>query len=321
MRLNVSRYIGLISIAVLASSHTQAQQFPSQDIHFITAYQPGSSSDAIVRFIAEKMRPLAGVTIIVENKPGANGNIATEYSARAKPDGYIVYIHAGSSLAANMHLYKKPPVDVSKAIQMVGTINRQAFMLAVDAKSPYSNVADLTAAMRRKGSRGSYATYAATATIMGELYKRAAGLDTVEVPYKIGADTLNDLRSGALDYGMYDPVFAMAQRRNGNLRILGIGVRERLQAAPDLSTMKEQDIDVDLPGWFAAMVPAGTPQPVVTQLNKWLNQVVASEETKRFLNSFGSDPWSSTPSEAQAQLLRDIKDWGDYVRVAKIEPQ
>ncbi len=298
-----------------------AQSFPSQDLHFITAYQPGSSSDTIVRFIAERMRPLAGRTIIVENKPGANGNIATEYAARAKPDGHTVFIHAGSALAANMHLFKKPPIDAATAIQVVGTINRQAFMLAVDAKSPYQSLADLTAAMKQKGAKGSYASYAATATIMGELYKKAAGLQTVEVAYKIGADTLNDLKSGALDYGMYDPTFAVAQHRNGTLRILGVASADRLQASPDLPTMREQGVDIDLPVWFAAMVPAGTPKPIVDQLNAWLNKVVAMDETKTFLNGFGSDPWISKPEEAQARLLKDIKDWGDYVRTANIEPQ
>jgi len=312
----------LAGIALLWATQAMAQQaYPSQDIHFITAYPAGSSSDAIVRFIAERMRPLAGKTIIVENKPGANGNIATEYTARAKPDGYTVYIHAGSALAANMHLFKNPPVDAASAIQMVGTINRQAFMLAVDAKSPYKTVADLTAAMKAKGDKGSYATYAATAKIMGELYKQQAGLTTVEVPYKVGADTLNDLASGALDFGMYDPVFAMSQQRNGKLRILGIGVGERLQAAPDLPTLSEQGVKMDLPVWFGAMVPAATPKPVVAQLNAWLNEIVKREDMKKFLNSFGSDPWASTPEEAQARLLKDIKDWADYVRIAKIEKQ
>jgi len=315
--------VRLIAVAafIAAAAPASAQPFPAQDLHFITAYPAGSSSDAIVRFIAERMRPLTGRTIIVESKPGANGNIAIEYAARAKPDGYTMLIHAGSAAAGNMHMFKQPPVDVATSLQVVGTINRQAFMMAVDAKSSYKTVADVTAAMKAKGNKGSYATYATTAKIMGELYKQQAGLETVEVPYKLGVDTLNDLKGGALDFGMYDPVFAMAQQRNGSLRILGVGVGERLQAAPDLPTMKEQGINIDLPVWFAAMVPAGTPAPVVEQLNAWLNQVVAQDDTKKFLNSFGADPWVSKPAEAQARLLKDIKDWGDYVRIAKIEKQ
>ena len=299
-----------------------AQTYPTQDLHFICAYPAGSSSDSIVRFLAEKIRPQAGRIILVENKPGANGNLATEFMARAKPDGHTILIHAGSALAANMHLFKNPPVDVATAIQVAGTINRQAFMLAVDSARPWKTLAELTAAMKEKGDKASYATYSATATIMGELYKRATGVRATEVGYRVGADTLNDLSSGALDYGIYDPPFAMSQARNGKLRLLAVGVKERLNAAPDIPTMQEQGIpDVDLPGWFAAMVPSATPKPVVDQISKWVAEAVRQDATKQFLNGFGSDPWVSSPEQGQARLISDIKDWGEYVRIAKIVPQ
>lgn len=315
------RYLAPI-LAVLACGSAGAQTYPAQDLHFICAYPAGSSSDSIVRFLAEKMRPQVGRIILVENKPGANGNLATEFLARAKPDGHTILIHAGSALAANMHLFKNPPVDVATAIQVAGTINRQAFMLAVHIASPWKTLAELTAAMKEKGGKASYATYSATATIMGELYKRATGLRATEVSYRVGADTLNDLKSGALDYGIYDPPFAMSQARNGNLRLLAVGVKDRLNAAPDIPTMQEQGVpDIDLPGWFAAMVPSATPKPVVDQISKWVANAVRLEATKQFLNGFGSDPWIGTPEEGQARLISDIKDWGSYVRMAKIVPQ
>jgi len=315
------RYLAPI-LAVLACGSAGAQTYPAQDLHFICAYPAGSSSDSIVRFLAEKMRPQVGRIILVENKPGANGNLATEFLARAKPDGHTILIHAGSALAANMHLFKNPPVDVATAIQVAGTINRQAFMLAVHIASPWKTLAELTAAMKEKGDKASYATYSATATIMGELYKRATGLRATEVSYRVGADTLNDLKSGALDYGIYDPPFAMSQARNGNLRLLAVGVKDRLNAAPDIPTMQEHGVpDIDLPGWFAAMVPSATPKPVVDQISKWVANAVRLEATKQFLNGFGSDPWIGTPEDGQARLISDIKDWGSYVRMAKIVPQ
>ena len=126
--------------------HVSAQQYPVQDIHFICGFAAGSGADIIVRFISEKMRPMVGRTIIVENKSGAGGNIATEYVARAKPDGYTVYITGASALAANMHVLKNPSVDVGKALQVVGTINKQPVMVAVRADSPSQTMAELTAA-------------------------------------------------------------------------------------------------------------------------------------------------------------------------------
>ena len=317
-----SRYLVAVLAAALITGSAGAQTYPTQDLHFICAYPAGSSSNSIVRFLAEKIRPQAGRIILVENKPGANGNLATEFLARAKPDGHTILIHAGSALAANMHLFKNPPVDVATAIQVAGTINRQAFMLAVDSARPWKTLAELTAAMKEKGDKASYATYSATATIMGELYKRATGVRATEVGYRVGADTLNDLSSGALDYGIYDPPFAMSQARNGKLRLLAVGVKERLNAAPDIPTMQEEGIpDVDLPGWFAAMVPSATPKPVVDQISKWVAEAVRQDATKQFLNGFGSDPWISSPEQGQARLISDIKDWGEYVRIAKIVPQ
>lgn len=299
-----------------------AQSYPSQDVHFICAFPAGSSSDIIVRYMAEKMRPLMGRTIVVENRAGAGGNIATEYLARSKPDGHTIMLHSASAIAANMHLFKKPPVNAETAIQIAATINRQAFMLAVDATKPWKTLADLTAALKQKGDKGTYATNAGTATVMGALYKQGAGLQSTEVVYKVGSDSLNELKSGVLDFGIYDPVYSLSQQRAGVFRILAIGINKRLQAAPELPTMEEQGIpNVDLLGWWSAMVPAGTPKPIVDQLNKWISQVVEMEETKKFLNGFGSDPWVTSPDEGQARLVKDIKDWADYVRVAKIVPQ
>ena len=312
----------LVAALGLSSADAQAQAYPSQDIHFICAFQAGSGSDTIVRFMAEKLRPIIGRNIIVENKPGAGGNIATEYAMRAKPDGYTIYVHAASAVAANMHLFKKPSIDATKQVLMAATINRQPFMMAIDAKKPWKTVADVTAAMKAKGDKATYANSAPTGTIMGELYKQATGVQATEVVYKVGMESLNDLLSGAIDYGMYDPVFSMSQARNGTLRLLAISTKDRLDAVPGVPTMGEAGVPgIDLMGWFSAMVPAGTPKPVIDQINKWFSQVVASDEAKKFLNGFGGDPWVATPEEAQARLMKDIDDWGNYVRLAKIEQQ
>jgi tripartite-type tricarboxylate transporter receptor subunit TctC len=298
-----------------------AQKYPSRDIRFICAFPPGSGADVLVRYFAEQLRPIANRTIIVENRSGAGGNIAIEYVARSKPDGYTVFVHAGSAVAAGMHLYKKPPVDVGKAITIAATINRQPFMLVVDAKSPHKSVAELTAAVRKKGDKASYAAAAPTGRIMGELYNQAFGLKAVEINYKTAPDSLNDMLSGAVDYGMHDPVFSLAQAREGRLRILAVSTGKRLDANPDMPTMAESGAPMDLTGWWAVMVPTGTPKPVIDQLNAWFVQIVGSEATKAFLNKFGGDPLIETPEQGQARFLKDIKAWGDYVKLAKIAPQ
>ena len=299
----------------------RAQEYPSQDIRLICAFPAGSGADVIVRYFAEKLRPLVKRTVIVDNKPGAGGNIAAEYMVRSKPDGHTVFIHAGNTVASNMHLIKRPPFDAAKAVQIAATINKQAFMLAVDAKRPWQDVAGLTAYLKEKGDKATYAVSANSGVVMGAIYKERAGLAAVQVHYRMAQDALNDMASGNVDYALQDPVFALSQHREGRLRILGVASAERLKSHPELPTMTELGVAMDLVGWFAAMVPSATPRPIVDQLNKWFSAVVATQETQTFLKNYGGDPWIATPEEAQARLVRDIAAWGDYVRIAKLEPQ
>jgi tripartite-type tricarboxylate transporter receptor subunit TctC len=294
------------------------QQYPDQDIRFICSFPAGSGADVLVRFFAEKLRPIANRTIIVENKVGAGGHIATEFVGRSKPDGYTIYLFAATGVAAMAAMFKKPPLDVAKSFQIAATINRQPFMLVVDAKSPYKTVAELTAAMKAKGDKASYATAAPPGTIMGEIYKDKTGVQAVEVNFKSAPDSLNEMLSGKLDYGMHDPVFSLAQQREGRLRILAVSTGARLAASPDLPTMKESGVDMDMTIWWAAIVPAGTPKPIVDQINKWFVQVVSTDEVKKFLNNFGGDPFINSPEKGQEMFLKAIDDWKEFVKIAKL---
>ena len=308
--------------ALAGAPPARAQDYPTQDIRFICGFPAGSGADVLVRYFAEKLRPLAGRPVIVENKVGAAGNIAAEFTARAKPDGYTVHVHAGSAVAANQHLFKRRPFDAVKDLQVVATLNQQPFMVMVPANSPHKTLAELTAAMKQKGDKASYAQSNTSGKVMGDLYKQATGITAVEVPYRTANDSINDFASGRLDYGMMDPVFALSQERAGRLRSLAVSTPHRMKAVPELPTMTEAGTPgVEMMGWFAAMVPSATPRPVVDRLNKWLNEILATEETKKFLNQFGGDPYISTPEEGQARMVKEVKDWEHYIKIAKIEPQ
>ena len=313
----------LLAAAALAMAPGAfAQDYPSQDIRFMCGFPAGSGADVLVRYFAEKVRPLANHTIIVENKVGAAGNIAAVYTARAKPDGYTVYVHAASAIAANMHLFKKPPIDATKDLQIAAGVNKQPFMVVVAVNSPYKTLAELTAAMKAKGDKASYAQSNTSGKVMGELYKQATGVKAVEVAYRTANDSLNDFASGVVDYGMLDPVSALSQARAGRLRMLAVSTAQRMQAVPDLPTMAEAGVPgVELLTWFAAMVPSATPRPIIDKLNGWFNQVLATDETKKFLNNFGGDPFVTTPEDGQALFRQHVKDWEGFVQAAKIEPQ
>jgi len=298
-----------------------AQDYPSQDIRMIVGFPAGSGADIFVRYFAEKLRPIAGRTIIVENKVGANSNVATEFVARSKPDGHVLYPFAGTTVAASMHLFKNPPVDVGKALKVAATTSNLAFMLVVDAKSPYKTVADLTAAMKQKGDKASFATAANPGRIMAAIYKNTAGLQAVEVQYRSAPDSLNEMSSGRLDYGLHDPIFALAQQREGRLRILAVSTAKRLLSQPDIPTMTESGIPMDLSLWWGVMIPIATPKPITDKINQWFGQIVGTEETRKFLADAGADPMINTPERATEMFQTAIKEWGEYVRIAQIPQQ
>ena len=313
---------GLLTAALAPSFATaQSGDYPNQDIHVVTGFPPGSGADVLTRYFADKLRPIANRTVLVENKVGASGAIAVKYSAMAKPDGYTMYLSAGSATAAQMHLFKTPPVDVIKDFTIAATLNKQAFMIVVDARAPYKTIAELTAAVKKKGKDANWAVAAPSGIVLGEMYKAKAGLEAVEIRYKDASESLNDMLSGRVDYGSHDPVFSLAQAREGRLRILAHSAGQRLQSMPDIPTMTESGVPMDLTGWWAVHLPSATPKPIINQINKWFNQILATQETKEFLNKFGGDPFISTPEDAQALFVREDKAWGEYVKIAKIEPQ
>lgn len=313
---------GAAALPSLALAQESADAYPSRDVKFVCAFPAGSGADVYVRWFADRMRPIMKRNVIVENRAGANGNIATTYTARAKPDGYTIYVHAPSALAANMHLFKNPPVDVAKEIQVVATINRQPFMLTVASNSPHKTVPDLVAALKKKGGKASYATTAPTSRVAGAWFLKEMGIEAVEVQYRTGPDTLNDMTSGAIDFAMHDPVMAVSQANAGKLLMLGVTTKTRMKALPNVPSLQELGVKgLDVPGWWAAMVPAGTPKPIVDKLNKMWSQLVGSEETLQFMAKFGADTWVSTPEEGQKALVDDVRAWGEYIKLAKIQPQ
>jgi len=312
----------LMSAAVLAPVTAQAQDYPKQDIHAIVGFPAGSGADVYARFFANKLSKAAGVNVLVENKPGANSSIASEYVARAKPDGYTIFIGGSDSFGSPLYLFKKPPIDPRKDFIYVSPLVSQGFILVVPANSPYKTVAELTAAMKTKGDKASYPTTNNPALILGEAYKKAAGINTVQVGYKTSADFLNDMMSGTLDWVWADPVFGLARIREGKFRPLAVSTAKRISSIPDIPTAKEAGIvDIDMNLWWVTAVPAGTPQAVVDKLSGYWTQIGKDPETKEFLAKNGAEPWTASVAETKALIDKEIKDWDGYVKLGKIEAQ
>ncbi len=308
----------------MASSHLAAQTepYPSRDIHIVCGFPAGSGADVWVRFFVDQIRPMVPKPIIVENKVGANGNIATEYVARAKPDGYTILSHSPTALAANMFMFKNPTLDIRTSLVNVATMIEFAFYLVVDSKRPWKNLQDVLAHAREKGDKASFATSSASGRLLGNLMNQTLGLKANEVQYRTASDSLNDIASGALDYAILDGVISHAQVNAGRLKIIGAGTKVRMKSDPDVPTLIEQGAPgVYAPGFFGVLTPTGTPDVINEQINKWYVAALTTKTAQDFIYKFGADPLSTSTADAQKMFIDTIAEWGDLVKRSKIEPQ
>jgi tripartite-type tricarboxylate transporter receptor subunit TctC len=300
-----------------------AQDYPTRVIRVVVGYPAGSGGDVIARFYADQLAKICGKPVIVEDKPGMISSAAAAEVAKSAPDGYTILITSvTSSHAANLFNFKKLPYDPIKDFSPVATLHKSYFALMVRAEAPWKSVAELTEALRQKGSKGSYGYGSPPALAAAELYKARAGLQTVGIPYKTSMASLSEMFSGELDFQFIDATAGMPLIAGGKLRGLAISAAERAQNV-DIPTMAEA---ANIPGFDIAPVwgvflPAKTPAPIVAQLESWFAKITTLDATRQFLaNTHGT----SFPSGAKALadfIPAEIKKWEELARLAKIEPQ
>ena len=313
----------LLMLVACAALPAQGQEYPSREVRSICNFAPGSGADIIVRFYSERLAKLAGKPVVVENRPGANGAIATAELAKAKPDGHTIMITpASSTIAAAPYLFRNLPFDTTKDFAAVTTIASLSFVVMVDAAKPIRSVQDLIGVLKGKPNHGFYGTSNNTGIIAAELLKHAAGLKTTYAPNTINTQALTDLLQGQLDFLTYDATWAVTQAKAGRVRILAATAAKRSVAFPDVPTLKELGYgDNDVTPWWGVVVPAGTPRPVIERLAGWFNQISAQADTQQFLARSAFDPFPGSPDQMQALMRSDAERWKRYVELAKIEPQ
>jgi tripartite-type tricarboxylate transporter receptor subunit TctC len=309
-------------LALLASAAT-AQDYPNRDIRALCNYAPGSGADVIVRFYSDRLSKLAGRPVVVENRAGANGAIATEALAKSPPDGYTILITpASATIVSAPYMFKKLPFDSTKDFAAVTTIASLSFVILVDAAGPIKSIGDLVAHLKAKPIQSFYGATSNTGVIAAELFKTAAGLKTTYVPYKQNVQALTDLLQGQLDFISFDATWALGQAKAGKLRILAATASKRSTALPNVPTLAELGYgETDVSPWWGVVVPAATPKPIVDKLAGWFNAITAAEDTRQFLANAAFDPFPGTPEQMQALMKTDAERWKRYVELAKIEPQ
>src|SRR5258706_1481010 len=263
----------LAALFLLAAQLAAAQEYPVREIRSVCNFAAGSGADIIVRYYSDKLSRLAGKPVIVENKPGAQGLVATDYVAKARPDGYTILITpASSTLATAPHIFKQIPFDPLRDLAPVTTINSLAFTIAVDAAKPYRTIDDLVAALRTKQGNGFYGTQSNSGQVSAELFKEMLGLKTVDVPFKITGDAFASLLGGDLDFLTVDATCGVTQHPH-KIRILAVTSAKRAKALPEVPTLAELGFkDFDITPWWGVVVPAGPPPPDAINVAGALNQ-------------------------------------------------
>src|SRR5262245_30348284 len=230
-----------LALMLLAAPAVQAQDYPIREIRSICNFSAGSRAHIIVRWYSDRLSRLAGRPVVVENKPGNQGTVATDFVAKSKPDGYTIMITpASSTLATAPHLFKSLPFDPAKDFAPVTTVTSLSFVIATDASKPVKSVPELISLLKTKKGHGFYGTGSNTGQVAAELFKVRAGLDTTYVPFKATVGALAAVLSGEVDFITYDATYVVTQREpTGRLRILAVTSAKRSGALPDVPTLSE----------------------------------------------------------------------------------
>jgi tripartite-type tricarboxylate transporter receptor subunit TctC len=287
----------------LAGPVAHAEDYPARPIRMYIGLAAGGGADLICRYFAEALGKLAGQPVVVENKPGAGGNIATQAVSTAKPDGYTLLFSTSNTLTGNFYLYKNLSFTIDD-FAPVTTLAKAAFALVVSGTSDIHSVAELTARLKAANGLARYGSPTSISLAAAETYMAQQGVTARRIPYKAAALAMNELKSGELDFFFMDATAALAPARRGEIRILAVTTNERIGAAPDIPTMQEAGVaGFDMTAWFGVFVPAGTPQDIRHRLAGWLNQIVREPETRDFLLRGGADPFPGS-AEALMQMVR-----------------
>jgi tripartite-type tricarboxylate transporter receptor subunit TctC len=321
MRANPIRSLTLlaaVTIAVLASMPSAAQDFPTRPVRFIVPYAAGGSGDLLARLLGNKLAAIWGQQVVVDNRAGGGGLIGTEFAARSDPDGYTLYLATDGPLTVAASLYKRVPYDWKRDFAPVSMLAMGYQVLIVRASLPARNLQELIALAREKPGELNYASIGiGSAPHLGaELFKSVAKVDVTHVPYRgSSAQAISALLAGDVAMFLVGTSTAVPHIQSGALRGLAVTAGKRVDGLPDVPTFAEAGLPgVDVSLWFAVLVPNGTPAPIVKKLNADIALVVADPDFRQALAVRGFDAVSSSPEELAQFLAKDYVKFRDLIQ-------
>ena len=319
--LAVRRFLLVLACSALAVG-AQAQPYPNKPITFVVPFAAGSATDNLARVIAEKIGASLKQPVVIDNKAGASGFIAAQQVAKAKPDGYTVFITANTTHASNSALFKTLPYDPVKDFEPVAVLGTVPLAVVVHPSIPAKNMAELIAYGKANPGKISFGSGSTSSRMAGEMLKSMAGIDMVNVQYKSNPQAVTDLLGGQIQLVIADAVTTLPHAKAGKLRALAISTAKRSPIAPELPTVAESGLPgYEMIGWFAAYVPAKTPKEIVARLNAEIVGILESADAKARLAAVGIETMTSTPDGlAEFQRVETAK-WAKLVKAAGIQPE
>ena len=292
----------LASAALVGGLQDAAAQdtYPTRIIKFVVPFAAGSATDTLARVLGEKMSASLGQSIVVENMPGASGFLGAQNVSRAEPDGYTVLIGTNTTHASNQSMFKKLPYDPMGDFEPVGKLGKITLALVVNPSVPVSTTEELIEYAKANPGELTFGSGSGSSRLAGEMLKSLAGIDILNIPYKSNPQAITDLLGGQISLVFADIATTLPQAEAGKVKALGISSAERSPLAPNLPTMAEAGLTgYDLTAWFAAYVPAGTPEPVVDKLNAAFKAALADEDAAKLCWVPASSPSRARPRNSR----------------------
>ncbi len=307
----------ILALATAAFGTALAQdKYPSRPITLIVPQAAGGANDAIARVVAQKLAEQFGQGVIVENRPGAGGNVGTALAARAKNDGYTLMLTVNSAHVINPSLYKSTGFDPVKDFDPVSPVATAGYALVANPTFPAKNVQELVTLARAQPGKITIAS-AGNGTLnhlIGEMLSKATGIEMIHVPYKGAAAAVTDLVGGQVQVSVQSLPSSIAFIKSGKLKVLGVVNEKRVAALPDTPTIGETVKGFGSTPWYGVFVPAGTPKAIIAQLNAEIAKALDSKDVLEKLAGVGCEPYKSTPEQFAAVVRDDLPRWAKIVK-------
>ena len=307
---------GLLAGTGLAALPARAQDFPAKPIRIIAPFGPGTATDTVARMIAAEMGRLTGQSVVVENKPGAEGQIGAQAAAQAAPDGYTMFVTTQTTQAINPHVYKTLSYDPVKSFAPVCGLTLGAQIVMVKNELPVKSIAELIALAKKEPGKLSFGSGNGSSRGGAELFKAMAKVDLLSVPYKTQPQAVTDLMGGRIDVIFSDFTAGLPPVLDGRARGIAVTSKKRIPGLEQFPTVDETVPGFEMWAWTAAYVPAGTPRPIVERLNALVREAMKSESYLTLTRTTYGVPFPGTPEELATFQASELKKWGEIVTLA-----